>query len=509
MSGKKIIKGTLILTAAGFTCRILGFVYKIYLSRILTAEEIGLYHLSSPIIMLAQAVAIGGMGTAVTKHVSAYAGQNKKDKGFINFLASLFFCICLSTLFCIVIINNADFLAEKFIRNTFCTNLLKLSAYSMPFACVHTLIVSFFMGLEFPGVPAFSQVLEQVFRIGSIYIFSCIYTQNGTPFDATIAIYGSITGEIAASLFTVASVILLNEKYKTEKTGLIRNQTYYISEGVLQLGASLKLAWPITANRICIHLIQSLEAVLLPMMLITNGSSQSDSVALYGILTGMSMPLILFPATITNSMSQALLPDVSRAWQSQNLHHLRKSIALSLGMALNLGLICIPCFYFYGSEFGRIIFDNPTVASQTKLLSLLCPLIFISSMLSSTLNGLGKTDTVFISSLIAQIIRLALIVFIVPKTGISGYITGIILSHAFQCTHQYIQIKNITGFRLPFVNLILIPAIKIIICFFATFPAFSFLMNNSVFPEIICYICGGTLYVTACVISILLFRKKD
>ncbi len=509
MSGKKIIKGTLILTGAGFFCRILGFVYKIYLSRVLSAEEIGLYQLTMPIIMLAQAIAIGGMGTAVTKHVSAYAGLNKKDRGFINFIASLIFCVSLSTLFCILIINNAGFLAEKFIQNPLCTNLLKLSAYSMPFACIHTIIVSFFMGLEFPGVPAFSQVLEQIFRIGSIYIFAAICTQNGTPVDATIAIYGSITGEIASSLFTVASIIILNKKYKTEKTSLIKGTAYYISEGLFQFKESFMLAAPITANKISIHLIQSLEAVLLPMMLVTYGSTRSDAVSLYGILTGMSIPLIFFPATITNSMSQALLPDIAKAWQAGNIHHLRKSIALSLGIAINLGLVCIPGFYFYGAEFGRIIFDNPTVATQTKLLSLLCPLIFLISTLSSILNGLGKTDIVFISNLFAQFIRLALIVAIVPKTGISGYISGIIASHAFICVYQYIKIKHITGFRLPFTNLILIPAIKIIICFFATFPAFFYLWNNNTFPDIVCYTCGGVLYGIACVTAVLLFRKKE
>ena len=39
-----LIAGTLLLTAAGFLSRILGFFYRIFLSRIIGSEGLGLYH---------------------------------------------------------------------------------------------------------------------------------------------------------------------------------------------------------------------------------------------------------------------------------------------------------------------------------------------------------------------------------------------------------------------------------------------------------------------------------
>ena len=44
-----LIKGTFWLTAAGLITRTAGFFYKIFLSRIIGAEEIGLFQLCMPL----------------------------------------------------------------------------------------------------------------------------------------------------------------------------------------------------------------------------------------------------------------------------------------------------------------------------------------------------------------------------------------------------------------------------------------------------------------------------
>lgn len=42
---KEFVKGTLLLTGAGLFCRVLGFFYRIYMSRTIGAEGLGLYNM--------------------------------------------------------------------------------------------------------------------------------------------------------------------------------------------------------------------------------------------------------------------------------------------------------------------------------------------------------------------------------------------------------------------------------------------------------------------------------
>ena len=49
---RELIKGTLILTAAGFAARLLGFFNRVYLANLISNAELGRYQLIFPIFML-------------------------------------------------------------------------------------------------------------------------------------------------------------------------------------------------------------------------------------------------------------------------------------------------------------------------------------------------------------------------------------------------------------------------------------------------------------------------
>lgn len=509
MSAKTIIKGTVIFAISGILCRIAGFIFRIYVSRIMPASQIGLYQMVMPICVLGQAIAVGGLSTAVTKYTAAYLAQKKKDKGYINFLATLLCCTIVSTIIAVIIGKNATAIAKIFLSNNLCASLLIITAYSLPFACIHSVISSYFVGLELHVIPAAAQVIEQIIRITCVFTFVGIAEQNGTAPDASTALYGILAGEIASSVFCFATVIFLKDKYKTEETALKKSALYYISEGLLQLAVNYRLALPITANRVSLHLIQSFEAVLLPMMLMTCGQTDEQALATYGVLTGMTMPLVLFPATFTNAMSQALLPDISKSWQTGRLSRLNKSMDFALTLACNLGIVCIPGFLFYGAGFGGIIFDNTEVISQVRLMCLICPVVFLSTPLSSALNAIGKTGTVFIANMLAQLIQLALVVFIVPRTGISGYCYGLIISHLFVCLYMMLVLKKLTGCSYSVRKLAAAPVLRSIICFFATIPVYTTIHRMGKLPEILCLIIGGSTYGLACIISYIFMQDSQ
>ena len=71
------------------------------------------------------------------------------------------------------------------------------------------------------------------------------------------------------------------------------------------------------ANRLTLSFLQSLEAIFVPNQLLLSGLSRVEAVSIYGVLTGMALPFILFPSAITNSLAVVLLPAVSEA-QAQN-----------------------------------------------------------------------------------------------------------------------------------------------------------------------------------------------
>lgn len=66
-----LLKGALLLTAAGVFSRIIGFFYRIFLSRTFGAEQMGIYELISPVLALSFALCTSAIQSSISKFTAA------------------------------------------------------------------------------------------------------------------------------------------------------------------------------------------------------------------------------------------------------------------------------------------------------------------------------------------------------------------------------------------------------------------------------------------------------
>ena len=74
---KNLVIGALILTVAGVITRLLGFVFRIYMSNLIGSEGMGLYQLIIPLYMLAGTLSTSGVSVAISKLI---AEENAKKQ---------------------------------------------------------------------------------------------------------------------------------------------------------------------------------------------------------------------------------------------------------------------------------------------------------------------------------------------------------------------------------------------------------------------------------------------
>lgn len=75
---RELVKGTLILTAAGMAARLLGLFNRIYLANLISNAELGRYQLIFPVFMFCMAVSSTGMQVALSKMVSSLHASGKR-----------------------------------------------------------------------------------------------------------------------------------------------------------------------------------------------------------------------------------------------------------------------------------------------------------------------------------------------------------------------------------------------------------------------------------------------
>ena len=155
--------------------------------------------------------------------------------------------------------------------------------------------------------------------------------------------------------------------------------------------------------------------------------------SIYGVLTGMAIPLILFPTALTGSVSVLLLPYVAQSQEQQDKIKLTQAFKKSLSFTLFIGFCCTLFFFLFGKFLGEFLFHNTLAGTFIMSMSFLCPFLYSGSILSSIMHGLGKAGTAFIYNCISMIVRLLFVFLALPKFGITGYLWGLLLSEITLC----------------------------------------------------------------------------
>ncbi len=416
-----LLKGTLLLTFAGILSRIMGFFYRIFLANTIGAEGMGIYQLIFPIYSVCFSLCASGIETAISKLTAAKYAVGKPTEANRVLKTGLSLTLLLSLGCSFVIYNYADILAEIFLKEPRCAGLLKILAFTIPFGTLHTAFCGYYYGIHSAVVPAFSQLIEQGVRIGSVCLLYQIYVTNGMDISPAIAVLGLVFGELCSLIFTITCFSFHPKKripVPEQKRGNVFSEI-------------LSLAAPLTVSRICVNLLVSLEATMIPNALKGYGMDSSTALSVYGILNGMALPFILFPNALTGSISLMLLPAVSEAQASGNIAELKRTILKTFSFCVVLGCGCLLFFLIFGKFLGDFIFSNSLAGDFITVLAWICPFLYLNTTLGSVLNGLGKTNITFFNGIFALFIRIAFIFFGVPHLGIHGYLFGLLASQLF------------------------------------------------------------------------------
>jgi len=409
-----LAKGTIILTAAGFISRILGFFYRIWLSDNLGSELLGIYQMIFPISGVCYTIYASGIQTAISK----IAAERKASLSV--FFHGLSLSLFLSLLLSFFLYEGAPFLATRFLFEERTITPLRILSFMFPFGAITACCNGYYYGKSNSRFPAISQLTEQIIRIGCAYFI--VYTFQGLNFSCELAVLVLVIGEAVSALISILSLISSEcNGRKLSVRSLHRNVLSDLS----------KLALPLTFHRLIINLLHSFEATLVPLTLQQSGMNKTAALSQYGILNGMAFPFIFFPTALTGSLSVLLLPVVSRANKEDNTSYLSKVIRLSLTFSGGLGFACTIFFLFTGDFLGNSVFHEPQAGEYIRILAWLCPFMYLSSTLGSILNGLGKVYQTFSVSVISLCIKIGCLLLLVPKYGMPAYFFTLLVSQGF------------------------------------------------------------------------------
>jgi len=418
-----LVLGTMLLTGAGIVSRILGFFYRIFLSRTIGANGLGLYQLIFPVFNLCLALSASGIQTAISRFVAS----EKNGKQFFG--AGSFLSTLLSLVLSVSIYMLAPWIATDILKEPRTEPLLRVMVFCVIPACIHGCFNGYYYGRKKSVVPSICQISEQLARVFGTLIIYQILCDRGKELEPIHAVWGLVISEGIGLLVSLTAYLLFDSSDSHQDTNFSHKKVANpMHHSLLPLLKPLGLmAIPLTLNHVLMTLSHSLENLLLPQQLVAFGYTPDEALSHFGILTGMALSVIFFPSAITNSLSVLLLPRISETKARGDMCAVFDTIKGAVCCGVALGSLCTFVFLISADWFGTYLFEDVLAGFYIRILSILCPFMYTSSLLSSIVNGLGHASLTLVCNLTGCTLRILAIWFLVPVYGMYAYIISMIV----------------------------------------------------------------------------------
>jgi len=420
-----------LITVFAVATRAIGFVFRIFLSRVLGAEMLGVYQIAMAFFMVFLTLVSSGLPLAISKQVAT-----RQNRGVVA--AGLVIALCASALVCLVVLCGNRFFGVLFTDQR-CVAILIALVPSVIAASVYSVIRAVWWGEKRFFLLGVTELLDQVLRvIVFVIMLACAFLF--TDLSQIAALSYTVAFFIAAAVVVV--IFVKTRRLKTPAPCPMGAQSQY--------RPLLRSAAPITGVRIVASLTMPVISILVPMRLIAAGWSPTAAVAGFGVLVGMTLPLLTIPQTVISSLSTALVPELSSAHKDKNQASVTRQIGNALRFTVFINFLLLPVFIALGEGIGVFLFADRTSGIFLSQYAWAMVPMSLSQITNAILNSLGAETRAMKNYFVGSIALFAAIWFLPGVMGIGALVIGMGACMAIASFLNLLLIAKLSGRRFAF-----------------------------------------------------------
>lgn len=505
MSKQTFLKGTLILIAAGFITKLLGFINRIVMARMLGPEGVGLYMMAIPTMLLLLTLTQMGLPVAIAKLVAEAEARNEQHRIKKILAVSITITGILSVIFTVTLILLAPIIADTMLTDARAIYPLYAVIPIVPIIALSSVLRGYFQGRQNMKPTAYGQVIEQIVRITLVAVLTAAFMPFGLEYAVAGAMLSAICGELA-SLFYMIYLFKAQKPFRFRKNffSAIKGERNTLSE-------LLGIAVPTTGSRLIGTTALFFEPIVVAQSLALAGTLTVVATQQYGLLVGYVVPLLTLPTFITYSLSVSLLPNLSEALANNktSLIHYRLEQALRIGLLS--GGICVVILYVFASELMTLMYHAPEAASMLKIMAPFALFLYLQGPLQAALQALNYAKVSMMNSLVGAVIKTGAIFALAsnPSFGIMGAALAIVIGFVLVTLLHFASIAKTTGFFIhirPIIKLTLLIGVTLIAS--EQINQHLFLSLPSATKTLLAITLTGVIYVIG-MIALRLLKKEE
>ena len=462
----KLFRNGLMLALAALCVQTAAMGFNVWLSGKIGAEGMGLFSLISAAYRFAMTFSLSGIGLAATRLAAEEFARGSGRGALLATVKCAVYALCFSLAACFTLFVSSDFVSVRFLHDARSAPSLRMLALALPPLSVSAAFDGYFTAKRSVKVTAASLLAEQFLRMGVTVALVELVMPPDIEHACTAVSVGITVSEAASFVFVAFSCLF-------DRRRTLRESTEKPSPG--QTKRLLAIAVPIAISSYLRSGISTFREVLIPSGLKKHGGSYEQALASYGVIKGMTLPLIRFPAAFLDAFSGLLMPEMARYYQLNQRVSIRHAAERVLRVTLLFSIGTSAMLTGFSYDLGALFYrDNAAAVGRTLLLIGPCVFVmYLDTAVDSMLKGLNEQLANVRYNLMDSSLCLALVALFVPRFGIGAYLFVIVFSEFFNTTLSLRRLKKVTGLHLDFKRLLLMPgACAVLAVFVSRLPAF-------------------------------------
>ncbi|MBO6202484.1 MAG: polysaccharide biosynthesis protein [Selenomonas sp.] len=456
--GESFLKGTFILTVAGFVVKVIGSLNWIFVSRILGGEGIGLYQMAFPIYFFAMTVSQAGVPVAISIITAERVALKDIYGAKRVFHISMALMLVTGLFFSFMTYFAADWLIEwQFVRDARAYKSIVVLAPTVFFVTFLASSRGYLQGWQRMTPTAVSQIVEQIFRVITMILLAELLLPWGLDYASAGASLGALAGAVTGLM------VLVYFHWKLEKDierdyghdlqplpGTEAEPAWSIIKRIF------KLSLPVSAASIMLPVVSNLDLMIVPQRLEVAGYSVNEATELFGYLTGMAVPLVNLSCIITASMAMSIVPAISEARALKDMKRVYNQTAASVRIS---NFVCFPAFVIVlvlATPIASLIYNAPGAGPAVMISAVSIILLGLHQVSTGILQGLGHPTIPMVNMILAAVAKVILNweLTAIPWLGIMGAAWATAADMGVAAIINLIFIYKFIGYRMEIPQLL-------------------------------------------------------
>lgn len=481
-------KNSFFLTASNISTGILGFIFSIYLSKIIGPEGMGLYGLIMPIYNLFICLMTAGIIAAISQRSAILSSKGETNNLFKTIRTVAFFNITWSIFIGLLVFFIAPFISKYGIKDIRTINAIRVTCPAMVFIAVSNILKGYFYGTSKIIIPAFIDILEKAMRIITISLLIFAFNAKSLSTLVTLAYVSLAIGELQ-------SLILLYCYYKHTTKKITPSYEKTERKGQLLFNV-LIISLPLCINGFLGNIFATISTLVVPRRLIAAGFEYSTALGMIGKFSGMALTIVTFPMIVIGSINMLLVPDLSTSLSKGEYYNASVRIKKVLKIAFLLGLATMIICLLIPDSLGEMFYGRKDLGLYIKVSALSAPIFFAANTMFGILNGLNKQGIILRNSMIISLIELICLFFLtsIPNINIFSYAITIFITSTLSLIINLHEINKYIDLTLSKVNIIIFLLLSILIYILLRLAVNTFLSELFIIKNIVIIIATFGLF---------------